>query len=255
MLGSDPLAAILGAATDPRSPATVWKSYLRKLVSAGAAVTMLGPDVVVPDDANEEVVAALALLLQTYPTASQMPEESSGVLAEVGVVDTDGDRVNRRVATYWRHIIRVLGRDLAAELISSGAVTAAAGIHVGASSLVSVTAPDADALLQWRSWTAEVAGDSRERHSAPTVLLPTCPGGGVYLFRTDESVPPDLAVPIAGCTIHTGDYVVPIPPTRLGGKPVSRLGPARMLPGWLRQVLENAVVPQRGNLPVLAAAP
>ena len=253
MLGSDPIAALLGAGTDVRSSQTVWKAYLRKLVAAGASVTMLGPDVVVPDDASDEVLAALASLVATYPPGSQMPAEVSGVLAELGVVDSQGERVNRRVSSYWRHITKVLGTTLASELMASGAVTVSAALHVGTSEMVSVMVPDGDALSQWRSWSAEVSGDRRERHSAPTILLPTAPGGGVYLFRTSESVPTDLTLPVAGCTIKTGDMIVPIPPTRQGGKPVARLGPARMLPAWLRRVLDESAdaAERRTNVPVL----
>ncbi|SKR85402.1 Uncharacterised protein [Mycobacteroides abscessus subsp. abscessus] len=35
MLGSDPIAALLGAGLDARSPQVVWKGYLRKLAAAG----------------------------------------------------------------------------------------------------------------------------------------------------------------------------------------------------------------------------
>ena len=245
MLGSDPIAALLGAGTDPRCAQTVWKSYLRKLVGAGAAVTMLGPDVVVPDDADDAVLSALAALVATYPPGVQMPLETSGVLDGFGHVDSDTERVNRRVATYFRHIVHVLGKELAPQLLTNGAVTASAGLHVGASGMVAVSVPDGDALNQWRSWAAQTSGDPRERHTAPTVLLPNAPGGGVYLFRLRDAapVPADLTLPLKGFTITTGDLVVPIPPTRLGGEAVTRLGPARILPAWLQRTLRDAAAP------------
>lgn len=242
MLGSDPIAALLGAGTDPRCSQTVWKSYLRKLAGAGAAVTMLGPDVVVPEDADTEVLAALAALVDTYPPGVQMPLEASGVLNGTGRVDSDAERVNRRVSTYYRHIARVLGEERAPRLLADGTVTPGAGLHVGASGMVAVTVPDADALSRWRAWAAQTSGDPHERHTAPTVLLPTWPGGGVYLFRGTGAgpVPRDLTMLMGGFSIATGDLVVPVPPSRLGGEAVTRLGPARILPAWLAQVLREA---------------
>ena len=240
MLGSDPIAALLGAGTDVRSSQTIWKAYLRKLVAAGASVTMLGPDVVIPDDAGPEVLTALAALLQTYPPGSQMPAEVTGALADFGVVDTEAERVNRRVASYWRHLTVVLGKNLAPELMASGAVTPSAAIHVGASGMVAVSVPDGEGMSRWRSWAAMVSGDPRERHSAPTIVLPTTPGGGVFLFRTDEPVAANIEVTCDGFVIETCELTVPIPPTRQGGKPVMRLGPARMLPDWLRTVIACA---------------
>lgn len=241
MLGSDPIAALLGAGTDPRCAQTVWKSYLRKLVGAGAAITMLGPDVVVPEGASDEVLAALASLLATYPPGQQMPLETTGVLEGAGHVDSDEERVNRRVASYFRHVIRVLGKDLGPQLLADGVVTASAGLHVGTSGMVAVSVPTEEALNQWRSWAVAISGDRYEGHTAPTVLLPTAPGGGVYLFRITPAVPvpADLTVPVDGFSITTGDLVVPIPPSRLGGEPVSRLGPARILPHWLCQYLHE----------------
>lgn len=250
MLGSDPVAALLGAATDPRCSQTVWKAYLRKLVDAGAAVTMLGPDVVVPDAAEDAVLSALGALVATYPPGTQMPEETTGVLDGAGHVDSTGDRVNRRVAAYYRHIYKVLGKELAPALMESGAVTTGAGLHVASSGMVAVIVPDAAALQQWRDWAVTMSGDPYERHTAPTILLPNAPGGGVYLFRTAEGVspPPDLKLYVGTASIETGDVVVPIPPTRLGGNPVSRLGPARMLPAWLHRQLV------RGSLSVVPLA-
>ena len=244
MLGSDPIAALLGANTDFRCSQTVLKTYLRQLIEAGASVTMLGPDVVVPEDASDEVKVALATLIETYPTGSQMPEEKTGVLANLGVVDADRTRVNNRVATYFRHIYRVVGKDLAPELMAAGVIKMGAAIHVGSSGMVAVVVPDADSLEQWRGWSAEVSGDRHERHTAPTILLPNTPGGGVYLFRTESETRVPVGVTIPGdFTIETGDMVVPIPPTHQGGAPVKRLGPARMLPAWLRDV----VVAQSGS--------
>jgi len=238
MLGSDPIAALLGAGTDPRCSPTVWKIYLRKLVDAGASVTMLGPDVVVPDDASDEVKVALAALISTYPTGTQMPEETTGALADFGVVDADPGRVNSRVGTYYRHITRIVGKELAPELLASGVITASAGLHVGSSGMVAVTARDPLAQAQWREWAGEVSGDRRERHTVPTVLTPTADGGGIYLFRTNAatSLPKDISID-KGFLLQTGDVVVPIPPTRMGGSPVTRLGPARMLPDWLRAAI------------------
>lgn len=244
MLGSDPIAALLGANTDFRCSQTVFKTYLRQLVEAGASVAMLGPDVVVPEGASDEVTVALAALIETYPTGSQMPEEKTGVLANLGVVDADKNRINNRVATYFRHIYRVVGKDLAPELMANGAIKIGAAIHVGSSGMVAVVVPSADSLDRWRSWSAEASGDRHELHTAPTLLLPNTPGGGVYLFRTNSEtrVPGDVTIP-GDFTIETGDMVVPIPPTRQGGAPVKRLGPARMLPDWLRDV----VVGQSGS--------
>ncbi len=241
MLGSDPIAALLGAGTDPRCSQTVWKSYLRKLVGAGAAITMLGPDVVVPDDATDEVLSALASLVATFPPGRQMPLETTGVLEGVGHVDSDEERVNRRVASYFRHIVKVLGKELGPQLLADGVVTASAGLHVGASGMVAVSVPNEEAMNQWRSWAVETSGDLHEGHTAPTVLLPTAPGGGVYLFRLSPAVPvpADLTVPGDGFTITTGDLVVPIPPSRLAGGYVTRLGPARILPHWLCQFLHE----------------
>lgn len=241
MLGSDPIAALLGAGTDPRCSPTVWKVYLRKLVDAGASVTMLGPDVVVPDDASDEVKVALNALINTYPTGTQMPEETTGALADFGVVDAEASRVNNRVGTYYRHIHRVVGKELAPDLLASGVITASAGLHVGSSGMVAVTAHNPSEQEQWRSWAADLSGDRRERHTAPTILPPTADGGGIYLFRTNvaTSVPKGVSIN-KGFLIETGDVVVPIPPTRMGGSPVMRLGPARMLPPWLRSAILEA---------------
>ena len=244
MLGSDPIAALLGAGTDPRCAPAVWKVYLRKLVDAGAAVTMLGPDVTIPDDASDEVKVALAALIATYPTGTQMPEETTGVLADFGVVDADPARVKSRVVTYYRHINRVVGKELAPDLLAAGVITASAGLHVGSSGMVAVTVPDAAAQQQWWDWAVESSGDIRERHTAPTVLTPTCRGGGIYLFRTNAATAVPKGVKInKGFVVDTGDMVVPIPPTRMGGNPVTRLGPARMLPLWLHAKIlgENTV--------------
>mgnify|MGYP001171561692 CR=1 FL=1 len=239
MLGSDPIAARLGAGTDPRSSQAVWKAYLRNLVNAGAAVAMLGPDVVVPDDADDATLSALAKLVDLYPPGSQMPPETTGALDGAGIVDATGDRVNRRVPTYYRHITRAVGKELAPDLLTRGVITPSAGLHVGASNTLAVVVNDAAALARWRDWSAEASGDPYERHSAPTLLLPTMPGGGVYLFRTAPNLraPSGVELKVGGAVIHTGDLIVPIPPTRLGGRPVSRLGPARILPQWLRDLV------------------
>lgn len=243
MLGSDPLAALLGAGTHPRSPLAVWKSYLRHLVEVGVGVTVLGPDVVIPPEADDATLAALNALLETYPPGSQMPEPKTGTLKDAGHVDVTQARVYSRLASYWSALGRVVGKALLPELLASGAITPSVGLHVGTSGVVAVTVPDAEALSQWRLWSAETSGDRYEAHSAPTIQMPNLPGGGVYLFRIPEgvAVPAGLSVEVAGCTIDTGDVVVPIPPTRQGGEPVNRLGPARMLPEWLRLQLPAEV--------------
>jgi hypothetical protein len=241
MLGSDPIAALLGAGVDPLCTQVVWRTYLRKLVDAGASVTMLGPDVVIPEGASPEVHEALSALMAAYPSASQMPEETTGALSGFGVVDSDPGRVGQRVTTYYRHIHRVVGKELAPELLAEGAITVSAGLHVSGSGMVAVTVPDAAAQRLWGEWSAEISGDPLEGHTAPTVLTPTCRGGGIYLFRTNAATAVPVGVKIDnGFIIDTGDMAVPIPPTRMGGNPVTRLGPARMLPEWLRDVIVSA---------------
>lgn len=248
MLGSDPIAALLGAGMDPSSPQVVWKGYLRKLVAAGAAVSLMAPDVVVPEGADPAVLAALSALIGRYPPGTQMPGETTGRLAGAGHVDADSERVNLRVSAYYRHVDKVVGKEMAAALFAAGVVTPSAGLHVAGSHMVAVLVPDAAGLTQWRDWASAVSGDPHERHTAPTLLLPSMSGGGVYLFRSSlaESVT-DLSLPIGACTVSSGNLVVPIPPTRLAGIPVMRLGPARKLPGWLRTVL------LRDGLPTVAA--
>lgn len=234
MLGSDPIAALLGAGIDSRAPQVVWKGYLRRLVAAGAAVVMMAPDVTVPDDVEGHVLVALAALLGQYPPGTQMPEETTGRLAGAGHVDAEAERVNLRVSAYYRHIDKVLGKELGSALRDSGVVSVSAGLHVGGSQMVAVVVPDTTALGQWRDWSAAVSGDRRERHTAPTLLLPGTPGGGVYLFRTaDRQVPAGLTIAVGACTVSSGDLIVPIPPSRQAGVPVTRLGPCRMLPAWL----------------------
>jgi hypothetical protein len=244
MLGSDPIAALLGAGTDPRSPQVVWKRYLRSLVEAGAAVTMLGPDVTVPSGADATLLAVLHKLIQRYPPGVPMPTETTGKLASSGQVDTDPALVNVRVSAYFRHITKVVGKELAPDLLQSGIITVSAGLHVACSRMVAVLVPDACAFDQWRSWATQTSRDVYERHSAPTLLLPGCPGGGVYLFRVASGTPmPPRTLQVGQATVKSGDMVVPIPPTQLGGVPVARLGPCRMLPDWLAKVLEHEGVP------------
>ena len=245
MLGSDPIAAFLGAGIDPRAPQGAYRKYLTHLVRNGAAVVMLGPDVVVPDDADPETTAALASLLAGFPPGTRMPESNLKVLKDVGQVDASEARARTRVDFWWKTAARFVGKDCVDDLVSAGVVTPMVGIHVGMSGMVAVSAPGAEALAQWRDWSAQISGDPYERHTGPTVLLPTMIGGGVYLFRTDADteVPADLTMRTAGCVIETGDVVVPIPPSRFSGQPVSRLGPARMLPSWLRTVLLESAPP------------
>ncbi|KMV19675.1 hypothetical protein ACT17_06490 [Mycolicibacterium conceptionense] len=256
MLGSDPIAALLGAGLDPRSPQTVWKAYLRRLVGAGCAVTLLGPDVQVSPGARDEVLAALAVLTERFPQGVPMPPEPTGKLAGLGQVDTVGDRVNLRVAAYYRHIVKAVGKDLAPDLLATGVVTAGAAVHVGSSHMAAAVVPDAASMEQWREWAAQVSGDPHERHAAPTLLLPGYPGGGVFLFRTPFTVAegekptrkgftvlPPVTMQRGATRVVTGDVTVPIPPTRMGGHPVMRLGPCRMLPEWLESELRQAAQP------------
>lgn len=236
MLGSDPIAALLGAGIDSHAPQLVWKRYLCALVNAGAAVAMVAPDVVEPVDAGDEIRAALNELMRQYPPGSWMPGETTGRLAGAGSVDADTERVKARVTAYYRRITRALGKEHAPGLLSSGAVTPSAAIHLGCSNMTAVTIPDSAALQQWRDWAAEVSGDRRERHTAPTLLLPRTPDSGVYLFRGSIDVPDTM---VGQCTVSSGDALVPIPPTRQSGVPVMRLGPCRKLPGWLRDQLSQ----------------
>lgn len=245
MLGSDPVAALLGAGTDPRSPKRVWRTYLRALVNQGVAITMLGPDVIVPEGADDATVAVLAELAATYPVGSQMPAETTGALKDTGLVATDGKQCTARVDAYYKRIEKIGGKELTPTLLENGTVTPSAGLHVGVSGLVAVVCPDAEALAGWRAWAAETSGDPYERHTGPTLLQPGMPGGGVYLFRTDAATaaPAGLELEVAGCTLSSGDLVIPIPPSRIAGKPISRLGPARMLPVWLQRTLRDAASP------------
>ncbi|MFV8261760.1 hypothetical protein ACNQR9_00150 [Mycolicibacterium peregrinum] len=249
MLGSDPIAALLGAGMDPRLPEVLWKGYLRRLVNAGAAVTMLGPDVVVPDDATDAERAGLATLVSTYPTGTQMPMETTGKLAGTGLIDAAAERVNVRVGAYYRRINRTVGKDVAAGLWRRGAITTSAAIHAGASNMVAVMIGDAASLRVWRQWSMQASGDGYERHSAPTLLVPQLRGGGMYLFRTSEGDRIDpLTMAVTGwedcsITVTSGDMLVPVPPTCQNGAPVTRLGPCRMLPGWLRESLLGYGVP------------
>lgn len=234
MLGSDPIAALLGAGIDSHAPQLVWKRYLCALVNAGAAVSMTAPDVVEPAGADDTVRLALNELMRQYPPGSWMPGETTGRLACAGRIDADSERVKARVTSYYRRITKALGKELAPALLESGAVTPSAALHVGCSNMTSVAVPDAEALQEWRGWAAQVSGDRRERHTAPTVLLPKTPGGGVYLFRGALDVPDTL---VGRCTVTSGDSLVPIPPTRQSGASVMRLGPCRKLPAWLRDQL------------------
>lgn len=251
MLGCDPLTALLGCGMDVRSPQVVWKRYLRALAEHGAAVRMLAPDVAAWDGIRESEQAALQELARRYPPGSAMPIEGTGVLAGMGQLDVTAEQINVRVAAYYRHIARAVGKELAPALLESGAVTVSAGVHVAGSHLVAVLVPSAGSLSQWRTWAAQSSGDLREAHTAPTLALGTMPGGGIYLFRTpatagqSQSDGPvsaplqELSMSVGDCLVTTGDTTVPIPPSRLYGQPVMRLGPTRMLPEWLDAALRN----------------
>lgn len=244
MLGSDPISALLGAGLDPRSPKNSYSRYLTEVVKKGSAVVMLGADVIVPDDADDELRTALATMMADIPPGAQMPASRIKALKDAGQVDVDVARMRSRVTSYWGTLARYLGKDRVEELISSGVVNPMMGLHVGMTGAVAVTVPDAAAFAQWRTWSAEVSGDPYEAHSAPTLLLPTAPGGGVYLFRIPDGVivPAEVTLEFAGCTVQTGDVIVPIPPSRFHGKLVTRLGPARPLPEWLHAQITPAAV-------------
>lgn len=249
MLGCDPLTALLGSGMDLRSPPVVWKRYLRALAEHGAAVRMLGPDVMVTAGVDDSAQAALIALAERYPPGMPMPSEERGVLAGIAPVDVAAERINTRVATYYRHIARTVGKDQVDALMDCAAITVSAGIHVAGSHLVAVVVPDAAALGQWRGWAAQASGDPREMHTAPTLVLATMPGGGIYLFRTPATAGPDsppdprfeplpeMQMSVGACQITSGDLTVPIPPTRMYGHPVMRLGPCRMAPSWLEESL------------------
>lgn len=239
MLGSDPVAALLGSGVSTRAGTGVWSAYLRALVAAGLGITLLGPDVTVPGDADPMLLRSLAALVAAYPPGAQMPAAETGNLVGHGLVDTVAQRLRSRTAAYFTRIGKIVGKDRLPQLVADGTITPGAALHVGASGLVAVSVPDGAALARWRDWAARTSGDRYERHSAPTLLLPTAPGGGVYLFRVPAAaaVPSDLTADVSGSTVTTGDMVVPLPPTRLGGAPVSRLGPCRMLPDWFHRVI------------------
>ncbi|WP_372941112.1 hypothetical protein [Mycolicibacterium sp.] len=206
---------------------------------------MLAPDVVVPADAEDAVLTALHALIDRYPPGTQMPPESTGKLAGAGRIDATSERVNTRVAAYFRHITKVVGRELAPRLLASGVITPSAGLHVASSHMAAVVAPGAPALSQWRDWAAQASADLRERHTAPTLVLPAAVGGGVYLFRTAEAEELEPRIfQVGQATVTSGDLVVPIPPTRQAGAPVMRLGPCRMLPQWLREALMRDGLPE-----------
>ncbi|MFZ2241113.1 MAG: hypothetical protein WAV90_16490 [Gordonia amarae] len=246
MLGSDPVSALLGGGLDPRSPKSQWKTYLRQLVENGCATALLGPDVVCPPGAGDATRRALAAITAQYPPGSTMPGESSGKLADASVVETQVDRVNLRVDAYYRRLaVAVKGRmpqkeaaDLVAGLITSGSLTPMVGLHAGLSRLVAVEVPDAAALSQWHTWAEQISGDYHERFTAPTVLDPVFRGGGRYLFRAEDA---DMGreFTVGSCVITSGDVVLPVPPSTRGGQPITRLGPCRRLPDWLRRQLHT----------------
>ena len=184
-----------------------------------------------------------------YPPGAPMPVESTGALAAMPQVDITTERINARVGAYFRHITKVVGKELAEPLLDRASITVSAGLHIAQSHLVAVLIDDADALAQWRGWAVQCSSDPREMHTAPTLILSTMPGGGIYLFRTPATVGPDktpdarfeplpeMQLSVGTCRITSGDITVPIPPTRMFGQPVMRLGPCRMLPSWLESML------------------
>ncbi|BBY53942.1 hypothetical protein H7J07_04735 [Mycobacterium koreense] len=247
MLGSDPLSAVLGIGLDPHSPKSQWKVYLRQLVSGGCALAMLGPDIRVPDAADDHTLRALAAVSQCYPPSAPMPVDTSGKLAGASTVETDPGRVNLRVDSYYRSLAAVAkgtmkqadGEKLVRRLIEEDrCMTPTVALHVALSNLVVVEVPDAAAMAQWHAWSAQASGDRYEQYTAPTLLDPSCRGGGLYLFRDEAGS--DVAgagFTVGGCVITSGDVVVPVPPSVRGGVPVARLGPCRRLPDWLRTQL------------------
>lgn len=254
MLGSDPISALLGAGLDVRSPQVVWKNYLSQLAEYGCAVRMLGPDVMAVPGLSDEHRILLSELTAKYPVGQQMPVEDKGSLRGLTPVDLTPERISARVAAYFRRIVRVVGKELAPSLLDAGAITASAGVHIGYSNLVAVHVPTGEALTQWRSWAAQTSGDPHEAHTAPTLLLPGLPGGGIYLFRTPATGAPFNTRPafaslenrrlqVGDCVVDTGDMTVPIPPSRMYGHPLMRLGPCRALPQWLEVVVRQCGVP------------
>lgn len=245
MLGSDPISALLGGGVDPRSPKVVWSKYLRHLVRSGCAVAMLGPDVLATHDSDDATLRAIGRLIARYPPHVPMPPADTKALKELPALDVTVTAMASRVTHYYSAISKPLTAHLydkheksefVDRLLRCGTVTPSVSLHVAQSRLVSVTVPNAEALARWRTWCAEASGDYHEKHSAPTLLLPTQPGGGIFLFRSGESFP-ELELVLDDIVVSSGNTLVPIPPTMIGGEPVSRLGQCRTLPGWLRQRL------------------
>ncbi|KXO92971.1 hypothetical protein [Tsukamurella tyrosinosolvens] len=265
MLGSDPIAGLLGAGLDPRSPAVLWTRYLKALNAEGCATTMLGPSVTNTGALTDEDVAKLAALATQYPAGTAMPRETTGKLAGFETVDVLPERITARVGAYFRRVTRAVGKDNFLRLAQTGAVCAGAGIHVGRSRMAAVVVPDAGAMSAWRQWAVETSGDPHEAHTAPTLLLSGMPGGGIYLFRTSAMAPageppaaeplPAAAFTVGGCTVTSSELVVPVPPTRLAGGTVMRLGPCRMLPSWLEGAIADTAAAAPSALgPGVAAA-
>jgi hypothetical protein len=252
MLGSDPVSSLLGAGVNPCAPKSVWKWYARALISNGCAVVMLGPDVTVPPDADASTLRGLRDLLAEYPPLTQMPSETTGKLAGTSPVTTDAMTSAMRVEAYYKRIGKALTPHLSGKeekdahtrcLIENGTVTPSMGIHVKRSGLVSVEIPDADALTRWRTWAFELSDDYHERHTAPTLLMPGLPGGGIFLFRQPQPLPA-LEMRVNSILVSSGNTVVPVPPTRQGGREITRLGPVRTIPDWLREQFVSAGVPE-----------
>lgn len=259
MLGSDPISALLGAGVDPNAPKSVWKGYLRALATHGCAVVMLGPDVVVPPAADTATLRGIRDLIDRFPPSTHMPPETTGKLAGSPVIDTDPMVVPLRVEAYYKHIATALAPHLkdraektehAVNLLTNGTVTPSAGIHVQRSGLVAVEVPDAAAMNRWRTWAFEMSDDYHERHAAPTLLMPGLPGGGIFLFRPLQPMPPLELVVSGSIVVSSGNTTVPVPPTRQGGNQITRLGGCRALPGWLQTQLLTGGRPEPMQQPV-----
>lgn len=260
MLGSDPVSALLGAGVDPRAPKPVWKAYLRALATHGCAVVMLGPDVVVPPGADADTLRGLRDLIAEFPPSVHMPPETSGKLAGAPVIDTIPTNVPTRVDAYYKRVAKAMAAhiagqrgkdDYAAALLANGTVTPSAGIHVQRSGLVAVEVTDAEAMSRWRTWAFEMSDDYHERHAAPTLLMPGLPGGGIFLFRPAQPLPPLEMVVSGSIVISSGNTTVPIPPTRQAGVQVTRLGGCRAMPEWLQAQLLAGGRPEQVTHPPL----
>lgn len=260
MLGSDPISALLGAGVNPSAAKVVWKGYVRELVNAGCAVVMLGPDVLVPGQASAPTLRGLRDLLAMYPPSSRMPPETTGKLAGTPTITTDPVSMALRVESYYKLIAKPLtahipGRDEKTahvnDLFDSGVVTPGVGLHVQRSAMVAVEVPDAEAMTRWRTWAFELSDDYHERHCAPTLVMPGLPGGGIFLFRQTDPIPA-MELQVNSITVSSGNTIVPVPPTRQGGRQINRIGAVRVLPEWLRAQLVSGGRPEQSPHQVTA---